>query len=198
MKLIAIACNAGTVAGIELYRATFPHIPIVGVVPVIKTAAALSNRKRFAVLSTRFTAKSPYQKHLIEEFAGGCIVYNLGCPNLVPLVEQGVVRGPAVETELRRILTPKILGDIDVIALGCTHYPFLTPAIRAIVGNDVTVLDSGGAVSRQVARILEHNGMKALTKKPMHIFYSTGTGTTYSVIASRLLHQKVHVEYAHI
>jgi glutamate racemase len=198
VKLIVIACNAGTVAGIELYRATFPGIPIVGVVPVIKTAAAISNRKRFAVLSTKYTAKSAYQKHLIEEFAPGCIVHNLGCPNLVPLVERGIVRGPAVEKELRRILTPKILGDIDVIALGCTHYPFLTAAIRAIVGNDMTVLDSGGAISRQVARILKHNGMKARTKNPAHRFYSTGRGHDYSPVASLLLHQNVHVDYADI
>ncbi|MCX6792247.1 MAG: glutamate racemase [Candidatus Gottesmanbacteria bacterium] len=197
-KLIVIACNTGTVAGIELYRTTFPDVPIVGVVPVIKTAAALSNRKRFAVLSTKFTAGSAYQKYLIEEFANGCIVHNLWCPNLVPLVEQGVVSGPAVEKELRWILTPKILSDIDVIALGCTHYPFLTAAIRAIVGNDITVLDSGGAVSRQVARILEHNGMKARTKKPTYTFFSTGTGHDYSPIASLLLRQNVHVAYADI
>lgn len=198
VKLIVIACNAGTVAGIELYRATFPYVPIVGVVPVIKTAATLSKRKRFVVLSTEFTANSAYQKHLIEEFADGCFVHNLGCQNLVPLVEHGVVSGPEVEKELRRILTPGIISDIDVIALGCTHYPFLKAAIRVIVGNDMTVLDSGGAVSRQVARILEHNGIKARNAEPTHTFCSTGTGHEYSVVASLLLHQKVHVDYVHI
>jgi glutamate racemase len=198
VKLVVIACNAGTVAGIDLYRAMFPHVPIVGVVPVIKTATALSKRRRFAVLSTKFTAESAYQKHLIAEFADGCIVHNLGCPNLVPLVERGIVSGPEVKKELRRILTPKILRDIDVIALGCTHYPFLTAAIRAIVGTDMIVLDSGGAVSRQVTRILEHNGMKAEIKKSTHTFYSTGTGNTYSGVASLLLHKKVHFEYADI
>ncbi len=197
-KLIVIACNTGTVAGIELYRTTFPHVPIVGVVPVVKTAAAISKRRRFAVLSTRFTAESAYQKRLIKEFADGCTVYNFGCLNLVALVEQGMVKGPKIEKELRRILTDKILNDIDVIALGCTHYPFLMPAIRAIVGNDMTVLDSGGAVTRQVARILEHNGIKSKTKKSTHVFFSTGRGGDYSKIASLLLHQKVNVTYANI
>ena len=198
VKLVVVACNTGTVAGIELYRTTFPHVPIVGVVPVIKTAAAISKRKRFAVLSTKFTAGSANQKYLIEEFANGCTVHNLGCPNLVALVEEGIVNGPKVEKELRRILTPEILGDIDVIALGCTHYPFLTVAIRAIVGNNTVVLDSGGAVSRQVARILDHNGMKARNKKPIHTFYSTGSGQDYSPVASLLLRQTVHVDYADV
>jgi glutamate racemase len=198
VKLIVIACNTGTVAGIGLYRATFPGIPIVGVVPVIKTAAAISKRKRFAVLSTKFTARSRYQKHLVEEFAHGCFVHNLGCQNLVTLVEQGIVNGSRVDKELRRILTPGLLRDIDVIALGCTHYPFLVPAIRAIIGNDIAVLDSGGAVARQAARILEHNGIKSHTKKTTHAFFSTGRGDEYSKIASLLLHQKVNVTYAHI
>jgi glutamate racemase len=198
VKLIVIACNTGTVAGIELYRTTFPHMPIVGVVPVIKTATLLSKRKRFAVLSTKFTAQSAYQKYLITEFANGCVVHNVGCSNLVSLVEQGIVSGPKVEEELRRILTPKILSDIDVIALGCTHYPFLTAAIRAIVGNGITILNSGPAVARQVRRILEHNHMLATGGRVGHTFYSTRKWTGGSGIASTLLRRTVHVRYAAI
>lgn len=198
VKLIVIACNTGTVAGIELYRTTFPYVPIVGVAPVIKTAAALSKRKRFAVLSTKFTADSAYQKHLIAEFANGCFVHNLWCPNLVPLVEHGVVSGHEVEKELRRILTPEIIRDIDVIALGCTHYPFLTAAIRVIVGNTITVLDSGGAVARQVRRILEHNHIQASGRYGNHSFYSTRKWSGASRIASKLLGKTVRVRYAAI
>ena len=198
VKLIVIACNTGTVAGIELYRTTFPYVPIVGVVPVIKTAAALSKRKRFAVLSTKFTATSAYQKHLIAEFANGYIVHNLGCPNLVSLVEHAVVSGPEVEKKLRRILTPEIIRNIDVIALGCTHYPFLTAAIRAIVGNTIAVLDSGGAVARQVRRILEHNHILATARSGRHTFYSTRKWSGASRIASKLLRKTVRVRYAAI
>lgn len=198
VKLIVIACNTGTVAGIELYRTTFPYVPIVGVVPVIKTAAALSKRKRFAVLSTKFTADSAYQKHLIAEFANGYIVRNLGCPNLVSLVERGIVSGPEVEKKLRRILTPGIIRDIDVIALGCTHYPFLTAAIRAIVGNTIAVLDSGGAVARQVRRILEHNHILATGRSGSHTFYSTRKRFGASDIASLLIRKKIQIRYAAI
>ena len=65
-KLIVVACNTATVAGIEYFRTVFPDIPIVGVVPVVKTAAAVSETKYFVVLSTPFTAGSTYQKELIR------------------------------------------------------------------------------------------------------------------------------------
>ncbi len=198
VKLIVIACNTATVAGIDLYRSWFPDIPIVGVVPVVKTAAQVSKTKKIIVLSTMFTAQSMYQKKLIRKFAGGCRVYNLGCPNLVSFVERAVVSGKVVEKELRAILTPPVRYGADVIALGCTHYPFLKDQIRAIVGEDIALLDSGGAVARHVSRILEQNHIRAYTGTAGHMFYSTQKRLKASAIASRLLGKTVYVHYAAI
>jgi glutamate racemase len=198
VKLLVIACNTATVAGIDLYRQWFPDIPIVGVVPVVKTAARVSRTKKIIVLSTPFTAQSMYQKKLIRKFAGGCRVYNLGCPNLVSFVERAVVHGKAVEKELRAVLTPVVREGADVIALGCTHYPFLKDQIRAIVGEDITILDSGGAVARHVNRILEQNHIQVYAGAAGHKFYSTQKGSRASVIASKLVGKTVHVHYAAI
>lgn len=198
VKLIVIACNTATVAGIDVYRRWFPDIPIIGVVPVVKTATAVSKTKKIIVLSTIFTAKSVYQKKLIRQFAGGCRVYNLGCPNLVSFVEAAKLQGPILEKELRAILAPVVAKDADVIALGCTHYPFLKDQIRAIVGEDIAILDSGGAVARHVRRILERNYIQASGRRASHEFYSTRRWLKASSIASTLFQKKVHVRYATI
>lgn len=197
VKLVVIACNTATVAGIDIYRTAFPGLPIIGVVPVVKTAAEMTRKKSFAVLSTNFTARSAYQHNLIHTFASNCHVYNLGGHSLVDLVERGEVAGQNVERELRTILTPQILRDIDVIALGCTHYPFLRETIRSIVGNQVTILDSGGAVARQVEKILRHNQICG-DGNPVHDFYSTSEDGSLSAVASQLLSTPVRVRYEYV
>lgn len=197
-KLIIVACNTATIAGIDVYRRRFPHVPIIGVVPVVKTASEQTKVRSFAVLSTSFTAGSAYQKKLIHTFAPSSNVHNLGCPNLLSFVEQGVLTGRHIDGELRRILTPAILKNIDVVVLGCTHYAFLRRAIRAIVGSKIRVLDSGGAVARHAARILAHNRIAGKVKRPTHEFYSTAGGNTVSRVAGVLLKKNVNVQYADI
>lgn len=196
-KGIVVACNTATIAGIDHYRTWFPSIPIIGVVPVIKTAAAITKKQSVAVLATPFTAKSVYQRKLIATYAPGARVYSIGCPHLLTYVERGELSGTRVEKELRSILTPTLRRKIDVVALGCTHYPFLETSIRAIVGDAIKILDSGGAVARQLQRILYHNGIAATKNRATHLFYSTDE-LDRSKIASTLLGEPVQVTYAHI
>jgi glutamate racemase len=196
VKLIVIACNSATVAGIDVYRSWFPDIPIVGVVPVIKFAAEVTQKKNFAVLSTVFTAQSVYQKNLIQTYALSCQVHNLGSHTLVHFVEEGQLRGKKIEKELQKILTKQVLDEIDVLALGCTHYPFLIEAIRAIVGaRHIQIVDSAGAVVRHIERILTYNKLLA-SGEPTHIFFSTDGDSKRSRIASQLLGQDTRVTYA--
>ncbi len=197
VKLIVIACNTATVAGIDIYRKKFPGIPIIGVVPVIKSASHESGRKSFAVLSTEFTAKSAYQKSLIETYAKDYTVYNLGSHTLVDFVEEGILDGKGVEAAIKKSLTQKIVSRIDVLALGCTHYPFLKKSFRAIVGDDVRVLDSGSAVARQVQKVLEQKNLQS-RGKALHTFFTTGKSKDYSHIAKVLLGYSVEVQYAEI
>ena len=193
-----VACNTATIAGIDQYRTWFPSIPIIGVVPVVKTAAEVSRKNSFAVLSTSFTAKSAYQHALIKKFAPESRVYNLGCPNLLSFVEKGVVKGPAIDRELRSLLTPTVVHSIDVVVLGCTHYPFLQEAIRAIVGKEVRILNSGGAVARHATRIMDHNNILSGDEKPAHEFYSTAKRATLCRVASVLVGKRITVHYANV
>jgi len=194
-KLIVVACNTATVAGVEFYRKKFPRVPIVGVVPVIKTATQISRKQRIAVLSTKYTAQSIYQKKFIQQFAMGCEVKVIGSTRLVSLIEKGNLVSCGIGRELQRLLSSIAEENIDVLVLGCTHYPFVRDQIRAIVGESMVILDSGGAVARQVKRILEHNNALANGEGGMYTFFTTGESKQVGRIASALLHREILMNY---
>jgi glutamate racemase len=185
-KLIIIACNSATVAGIETYRKKFPEIPIIGVVPVIKTAADVTKTGAIAVLATPFTTRSAYQRSLIARFAGGKKVYAIGCPKLVSLIEKGVIQGPEIQKVLRRELKNIRSSNVDAIALGCTHYPFIQEEMSNVLGPCVQLLDSGGAVARQTIRIMNATGIASVKKPKQDRFITTGDEQNISKIATIL------------
>lgn len=196
-KLIVVACNTATVAGIDLYRRQFPNVPIVGVVPVIKTAVQLTRTGCFAVLSTPFTQKSRYQRWLIQTFAGRYRVTNVGCPDLGTMIEEGA-NDKQVKNLLTGILRSFPSQRIDVIVLGCTHYPFVIDTIRDVVGDDVVIIDSSGAVARQVGRILDSEALRSQGRKPYTEFYTTEDALRVSRVATKLLGTRVRFAYARV
>lgn len=174
VKLIVIACNTITVSCLERLRIDYPALPIIGTVPVVKMAAVNSHNKRIGILSTTRTAQSDYQRHLIEEFAKGCTVFNQGTDELVPLIEQGRQESEEMKTILRKVLAPFSKEHIDTLALGCTHFPLVKKHMQSILGKDVQLLDSGGAIARQVRRVLEHNKALSIEQEAKITIYTTG------------------------
>lgn len=174
VKLIVIACNVITTTCIDRLRSEFKDIPLIGTVPVVKKAAQVTKKKRIGILSTNGTASSHYQKHLIDQFASNVFVINRGTNKLVPLVEKGEFTGEKVQAALKRDLEPFMKEHVDVIALGCTHFPFLRSQMQDILGKRVLLLDSGGAVARQVERILTKNKHLTSKKKAVHQTFTTG------------------------
>lgn len=187
VKLIVIACNTATVSALDKLRQDFKDLPIVGTVPVVKTAAEKSKTKKIGILSTTRTAKSKYQKNLIKTFATDCEVINIGTDNLVPLIEKGDIDNLNVKKVLQEDLRPFKESRIDALALGCSHYPFLKKEIEKILCPDVQVLDSGGAIARQVKRVLTQNKALSSNTNPNHIFYITGDKTQFRNVIKKLL-----------
>ena len=197
-KMCVVACNTATVAGIDWYRKQFPSFPIVGVVPVIKTAALLTKTNHIIVLSTLFTAKSAYQKKLIQTFASDKKVFSIGSAKLVTFIESPENTDKAVQEELKDMIKPFLSYPIDVVVLGCTHYPFIRDQIRQLFGSNVSVIESGDAVARQVERILINMKCKMIKNKPKYIFITTGEANLVSTVVSKLLKQKTVVEHLSI
>lgn len=186
VKLIIVACNTITVSCLPRLRNDFPNVPIIGTVPVVKSGVSQSKKKRIGILSTVATAGSEYQKELIRKFAKGARVISLGTDRLVPFVEKGEIESPRMQKLLREELRPFIDAEIDVLALGCSHFPFLKNEMQRILGRDVLILDSGVAITRQVRRVLESN--KILSNSvPAYEFYTTGDAKEFQLLTKNLV-----------
>ena len=171
IKLLVIACNTITVTCIDQLRLDYPNLPIVGIVPVVKTAASVSKNKKIGIFSTQVTANSRYQKELIDKFHNNCEVINIGSSDLVGAIED--LNFEYVDKVLDEELTEFRSFNIDTLALGCSHFPLIKDRIQKILPN-VLILDSGEAVSNQVNKILQHNNLISNSVNPSYNFYTTG------------------------
>jgi glutamate racemase len=187
VKLIVVACNTITVSCIARLREAFPEVPIIGTVPVVKTAATTTKAKSFGILSTTRTANSSYQRELIKQFAEGHRVINLGTDELVPLIENGILEGEQIDSVLQHVLKPFQEEHIDTLVLGCTHFPFIRNQMQKILGKHVLILDSGEAIARQVKRILEEKHTEITEGEPKRAFVTTGDATKIDLIAKKNL-----------
>jgi len=156
-KVIVVACNTASVSALANLRETFPT-PFVGVVPAIKPAAALTHSGHVGIAATEASARGDYLRQLIADHANGVTVHAVGCPRLVLLAEKGVLDGPEAEAAIRDYVDPMVTAGIDVLVLGCTHFPAMHDAFAHVVGPDVAVIDSGAAIARQTRRVLTERG----------------------------------------
>jgi len=176
---IVVACNTATTHAVAALRNAFPSIPIVGMEPALKPAAAATRTGVVGVLATAATLGGERFAELAERYTDGVELLTQPSPGLVECVEIGDLGGPESERLLRLYTGPMLARGADTIVLGCTHYPFLREAIERIVGAGVTLIDTGAAVARQTARVLGGSGPEAAGSGRI-TYYSSG-----DVIAAR-------------
>lgn len=160
-KMIVVACNTASAAALHYLRRTFPHVPFVGMEPAVRPAAEHTQTGVVGVLATVATFQGALYASVIERFANGVIVLQDTCPGLVNQIEAGKLEAPETRAILEAALHPMLAQGIDTVVLGCTHYPFVIPAIQEVVGPKVRVIDPAPAVARQVGRILDLQLLRA-------------------------------------
>jgi glutamate racemase len=153
-KAVVVACNTATAAAIARLRERF-GVPIIGIEPAIKPAVAATRSGVVGILATGNTVRSDKFAALLDQHGHRARVMVQPCPGLADCVERGELSGPRPRALLEKFLEPLLEQGADTLVLGCTHYPFLTPLIERLAGPDVTVLDTSGAVARQLRRRLE-------------------------------------------
>ena len=161
-KIAVVACNTASAFSLDYLREHYgENFPIVGLVPALKPAVLQTKTKKVAVLATPATFRGKLIKEVIARFAEPAKVQVLPvtCLDLVPFVEAGQQMSAACLATLSDILTPAVEQGIDHLVLGCTHYPFLKPAIEHLFAERLNLVDSGLAVARQTARILLKNSL---------------------------------------
>lgn len=150
---VVVACNTASTVALPHLRA-ITDVPVVGVVPAIKPAAAQTLNHRIGLLATPATVRRPYIDELVQEFASHCQVERVGYPRLVQWAED-LVRGVAVpQDELDGAVASLRSAGVDTVVLGCTHYPLLLDNLRVSLPEVKFWVDSGEAIARRVAWLL--------------------------------------------
>lgn len=193
-KLIVIACNTATAAGLRAAQMEF-DIPIVGVIEAGSRAAAhMTHTRRVGVIATEGTIASGAYEANIKNLDAGIEVLSRATPKFVEIAESGLKHRNTAKKGDRAGINAELFGDdwssyldiaseylkplqesrIDTLVLGCTHFPIVQPLIREILGNDITLVSSAEETAREVSSILERRGALASGAVPAtQTFYTT-------------------------
>lgn len=158
VKAIVVACNTATVSSIKALRAKY-SIPIIGVEPGVKPAVFNTKSGIVGVLATAQTLKSVSFNDLAKSFSSHVKIEVQPCPGLMEQVEALSLDSDQTEALIKQYVSPLLEKGADHIVLGCTHYAFLAPIIKRIVGPTVEVVNTDFAVAKEAARRLETSNL---------------------------------------
>lgn len=172
-KALVLACNTATAAAISELRGVYPQVPIIGMEPAVKPAAAATQTGVVGVLATTGTLKSAKFAALLDRFASDVRVITQPCPGLVEQIEAGALSSIAIRELLNGWVRPLLAEGCDTLILGCTHYPFIKPLLRELLPSNVSLIDTGAAVARQLRRVLaEHELLASGSAQPAQFWSS--------------------------
>ncbi len=157
-KLIVVACNTATTNAIDILRKNY-DIPFIGIEPAIKPAALKTITNTIGILATKGTLNSKLFEQTSSKIDKRIETIEIVGEGLVSLIEKGNLESKEMVNLLSKYLKPLIENQVDCLVLGCTHYPYLIPQIKKIIGNEIQIIDSGEAVARQTKAILEKNNL---------------------------------------
>ena len=201
VKMVVIACNTATAAGLANAQRALP-VPVIGVVEPGARAAAMATRNRkVGVIATKGTVESNAYSCAIRRIDAGITVFSTATPRFVEIAELGIRMSegpiesfwsqmskvyirPEFEEIARDYLEPLRRCGVDTLVLGCTHYPLLKALIGGVIGREVTLVSSAQEAARDVAEVLSRRGWlagggaapgtPAPDAPPRHEFFTTG------------------------
>ena len=191
VKAVVVACNTSTAHALDSLKARAP-VPVVGVIePGARAAVAATKTGAIGVIGTAGTIASGAYERAIQALRPDARVHAQPCPLLVPLVEEGWFDHPAAELIAREYLEPLRKAGVDVLVLGCTHYPLLKPLLARVMGPGVTLVDSAEETAKAVATELEARGLLAAGGNHEHRFVVSDDEPHFRKVGARFLGEKL-------
>lgn len=182
-KALVVACNTATAAAIAALRQQY-RVPIIGMEPAVKPAAAASKNGIIGVLATTGTLQSAQFAALLEHYGQQVQVVTQACVGLVECIEAGAIETPHTLALLTQYCAPLVAAGADTIVLGCTHYPFVRQQIQTLVGPHITLIETGAAVARQLQQVLMAQQLLSDRQTTTHpTFLTSGNAETQRVMA---------------
>lgn len=188
IKMLVVACNTATAHAAEALAHEL-SVPVVGVVePGARTAARTTRSGRVGVIGTTGTIASGAYDLAVRRLVEDARVYAQPCPLFVPLIEEGWQEHEATRLVAEDYLRPLIEVDIDVLILGCTHYPLLASVIQQTLGPKVQLVDSAHETAIEVKRELERRGaLRTSSAPPSHQFFASDSPMRFREVGVRFL-----------
>jgi glutamate racemase len=154
---LVVACNTATIASIKTLREKFPSLIIIGTEPAIKPACKLTQTKTIGVMATKATLQGEKYQTLASKLKDEykVEVIQKACIGLVEQIEAGQIDAAKTNNMLREWLEPMLEANVDVIVLGCTHYPLVSKEILKIMTNNPILIDSAKAIASRVKELLD-------------------------------------------
>ena len=192
VKMIIAACGTASSVGADVLQAQ--PVPAIGVVEATAKAAAHATRSgRIGVIGTAATVQTDAFGKAIRSIRADAAVFSQACPLFVPLVENGWIAEDDEVTvaTAKRYLAPLIAADIDTLIMGCTHFPLLAPVLQAILGDGVTLIDSGSAAAGAAKELLTQRVMLAQNDGGSCRFFVSDTPQGFVNVAQMFLGRDV-------
>ena len=193
VKAIVIGSNTGTASSAEALRSRL-SIPVVGIEPGIKPAVAATKSGVVGAIVPAAVGGSDRLASLLDRFGSDVRVIVQPVPGLVEHVEAGDLEGPELRRMVEGYVRPMLDSGADAIVLGSTHYVFLKTMIAELAGPDVALIETGAAVARRLARVLEEQRLLADGTQGLERFWTSGDPAGSSRVMSGLLGREVTVE----
>jgi len=191
VKAVVIACNTSTAHALGYLKERSP-VPVVGVIePGARAAVAATKTGTIGVIGTAGTIASGAYERAITALRPDVRVYSRPCPLFVPLVEEGWFDHPAAELIAREYLEPLKRAQVDVLVLGCTHYPLLKKLLSRVMGPDVKLVDSAEETAKVVSDELERQGLLANGGAHEHRFVVSDDEPHFRKVGALFLGEKL-------
>jgi len=191
VKAVVVACNTSTAHALDSLREHSP-VPVVGVIePGARAAVSATRSGHIGVIGTAGTIASGAYDRAIRAVRPDAVVHSVACPLLVPLVEEGWFDRPATELIAGEYLDPLKRGRVDVLVLGCTHYPLIKLLLGRVMGPGVTLIDSAAETAGAVERELTEHGLLAADGAGVHTFVVSDDEPHFRQVGAKFLGEKL-------
>ena len=192
-KMVIVACNTASSLAIDYLQKKF-SLPIIGVIdPGVQLAISRTKTQSIGVTGTHATIQSNAYGEKLKLVRPKINIFNQSCPLFVPLVEEGLTKGPITKLIVESYLSHFKSTDVDTLILGCTHYPILAAVIKEVVGKNISLIDSGKATAEVVIKILNKNGLRSKDSNGGVYSFVTDSKESFQKVITKAMTPEINI-----
>ncbi|MEW6622564.1 MAG: glutamate racemase [Bacillota bacterium] len=181
------ACNSTSAVALDYLQEKYVN-PIIGVVePGVKAALQVTKNNRIGLIATEATVKSGAHIRFAKLLNPNVHIYSLACPDFVPLVEAGEVTGDRTKSIVKKALKPLMCLGIDTLILGCTHYPYLAPVIKDVLGTDINLVDPAIETVKEAGKMIFNGHYRSFCPEADDQYFVTGDPAHFKTVGDMLI-----------